>query len=324
MRPARAPWWGLVVAAVLAMTGHPAEASTGTTAPVGEPTPTADDRVLVLPLRLGPTVDPALHTELQAALERGLGRGRLAPFRDAQADACGDEACVQRRAATHQARYVLRGTVDERDRNFALALVLHDAGTGRAVAEARRDCEVCGSAELLETIADQGATLAARPAVEAPRLGVLLLRTRPSDAQARVDGAVVGQTPLRHPLPAGPHRIEVSRAGHHPAQREVVVTAGIEERVELELEPRRRPLRIVGAVLLGVGLPVAGLGGALLGIDGRPDRRRCSGDDVDFAGRCRFRFETTTAGIATTAGGVALVAAGIGLLIAQARRDRGR
>lgn len=290
-------------------------------------TPAADsmtERVLVLPLRAGATVDPSLLGELQAALERGLGRGRLLPFRDAQADACGDDACIRSRAAIHGARYVLRSRVEERERNFTTVLELLDAGTLAAVAEARRDCEVCGSAELLETLADQGAALAARPVVAAPRLGTLVLRTRPAGARARVDGEAVGSTPLRHEVAAGRHRVAFDRAGFVAVERDVVATAGVEELVEVELPRGRRPLRIAGAVLLGAGLGAAGAGGALLGFDGRPDRSRCTGDDVDFAGRCRFSFETTAAGAATTAGGLALVATGIALLVVDARRNRAR
>jgi len=317
----RAVAMSLLVAIGVASSPHIAAASPE---PAPSAPPTASERVLVLPLRAGATVDPTLLGELQAALERGLGRGRLLPFRDAQADACGDDACVRGRAAAHGARYVLRSRVDEHDRNFTLGLELLDAGTLAPVATAERDCEVCGSTELLETLADQGAALAARPVVAAPRLGTLVLRTRPDDARASVDGQAVGSTPVRHEVSAGRHRVAFERTGFVAVERDVVATAGVEELVEVELVRGRRPLRIAGAVLVGLGLPAAGAGGVLLGLDGRPDRSRCSGDDVDFAGRCRFSFETTTAGAATTAGGLALVAAGIALLVVDARRSRAR
>jgi hypothetical protein len=315
----------LVVAVTIGWVCPPAMAASPSTTPptAAPPAGTAtSERVLVLPLQVGTTVDPSLHAELQAALERGLGRGQLLPFRDAQADACRDDECVRARAAAHGARYVLRGEVSERDRNFSTALALLDATTLAPVAQARRDCEVCGSAELLETLADQGAALGARPVVAAPRLGTLWLRTRPEGARARVDGEAVGSTPLRHEVDAGPHRVAFELAGHLPVERDVVATAGVEELVEVELEPRRRPLRIAGAVLLGMGLGATGAGGVLLGIDGRPDRSRCTGDDVDFAGRCRLRFETTIPGAAATAGGVALVITGVALLVVDARRAR--
>lgn len=283
------------------------------------------ERVLVLPLRAGATVDPSLLGELRAALERGLGRGRLLPFRDAEADACGDDdACVRRRAAAHEARFVLRSRVDERDRNFATVLELLDADTLAPLAQARRDCEVCGSAELLETLAEQGATLAARPVVAAPRRGALVLRTRPTGARASVDGEAVGSTPVRHEVTAGRHRVAFERAGFVAVERDVVATAGVDELVEVELARGRRPLRIAGAVLLGAGLVAAGAGGVLLGLDGRPDRSRCTGDDVDFAGRCRFRFETTTAGATATAGGLAIAIVGLSLLVIDARRSHAR
>jgi hypothetical protein len=47
-------------------------------------------------------------------------------------------------------------------------------------------------------------------------------------------------------------------------------------------------------------------------------------DDADFVGRCRFSFETTTAGAATTAGGLALVTTGIVLLVVDAWRNHAR
>ena len=308
-----------------------APAPTGSTTPKLTPAegtssePTPAERVLVLPLRTGPTVDPGLHAELQAALERGLGRGSLLPFRDTQADACrGDDACVRGRAAAHGARYVLRSGVDERDRNFSTTLELLDASTLAVVARVERACEVCGSAELLETLDDQGATLAARQEGTTPELGTLLLRTRPAGAKASIDGQAVGPTPVRYEVGAGDHRVAFERAGFVPVELDVIATAGVEELVEVELVRGRRPLRIAGAILLGAGLPAAGAGGVLLGLDGRPDRSRCTGDDVDFEGRCRFSFETTTAGAATTAGGLALMATGIVLLIVDARRSRAR
>lgn len=285
----------------------------------------AGERVLVLPLAAGATVDPSLLGELQAALERGLGRGRLLPFRDAEADACGDDdACVRSRASAHAARFVLRSRVDERERNFSTVLELLDADTLAPVAQAQRDCEVCGSVELLETLADQGAALAARPVVAAPRLGTLVLRTLPGGARASVDGRAVGSTPVRHEVHAGRHRVAFERAGFVAVERDVVATAGVEELVEVELERGRRPLRIAGAVLLGAGLGAAGAGGVLLGIDGRPDQSRCTGDDVDFAGRCRFSFETTTAGATATASGLALAIVGLSLLVVDARRSHAR
>lgn len=326
--PARAAMaMGLVAAMGLASPRvaaayEPAEAAEASEAAEAERA--TGERVLVLPLRAGATVDPSLLGELRAALERGLGRGRLLPFRDAEADACGDDACVRSRAAAHEARFVLRSRVDERDRNFVTVLELLDADTLAPLAQARRDCEVCGSAELLETLAEQGATLAARPVVAAPRLGALVLRTRPAGARASVDGEAVGSTPLRHEVSAGRHRVAFERAGFVDVERDVVATAGVEELVEVELARGRRPLRIAGAVLLGAGLGAAGAGGVLLGLDGRPDRSRCTGDDVDFAGRCRWRFETTTAGATTTAGGLAIAIVGLSLLVIDARRSHAR
>lgn len=290
---------------------------------VGTSSAPARDPVLVLELDAGETITPDLAVDLQARLERGIGRGRMTPTRDAAADACTTDGCVRSRAAATRSTWVLRSTVWESDRNFAVELRLLDAETLDVVAQSRRECEVCGSAEVLELLEDQAAALAARPTIERPVLGALLLRSRPAQAKVTIDGEHAGSTPSRHEVSVGKHRVTFALAGYGPLTRDVVATAGVEELVEVELVRRRRPLRIAGAVLLGVGLGATAAGGTLLGLDQRPYRSRCSGDDVDFAGRCRFRLDTMIPGAATTAVGLAAVVTGTALLIAAAREGKG-
>ena len=274
------------------------------------------DVVLVLPVRAGATIGAELRRDLQATLEDGFSRGTLEPVRDAEADACGDDACVRARAQGVRATYVLRASVEEADRNFAIDLVLLDATTLQEVARSSRECEVCGSAEVLEVLADQAAALTRRPAVERPAMGVLVLRSDPSGADVAIDGDGIGRTPARREVPPGGHRVVFAMRGRATVTRDVAVVEGVEEVLAVELPRERSAMRIAGGVVLGVGLAAVGAGAGLLAVDGRPHRDRCSGDDVDFAGRCRFSLETTAGGAAAVAVGGAAIAIAIGLLVA--------
>jgi hypothetical protein len=55
--------------------------------------------------------------------------------------------------------------------------------------------------------------------------GTLVVLTNVSGADVIVDGQAVGTTPLERSLPAGPHRVEIRRAGLAPVRREVIVSA---------------------------------------------------------------------------------------------------
>lgn len=73
--------------------------------------------------------------------------------------------------------------------------------------------------------------------------GTLDVTSRPSGAQVRVDGVPVGQTPIKgHPLPAGPHKVTVTRTGHQPQQQPVTVKAGSTATLAVALEPTRASL----------------------------------------------------------------------------------
>lgn len=84
--------------------------------------------------------------------------------------------------------------------------------------------------------------------------------------------------------------------------------------------PRRDPLVPAGAATLAVGV-LATIGGAtLLALDDRQYQRRCSGDDVDVNGTCRFSYDTLTGGAVLTAVGVAAIGSGIAMLVVGKRR----
>jgi hypothetical protein len=71
------------------------------------------------------------------------------------------------------------------------------------------------------------------------RVGFLVLRTNVDGAEIRVDGEVVGRSPMSAPLSldVGRHRVEVSAVGHQPAQRTISMAGGDELDLAIELEP---------------------------------------------------------------------------------------
>jgi len=71
------------------------------------------------------------------------------------------------------------------------------------------------------------------------RIGTIAVRTFPDGAELRVDGVLVGKTPLARPLRvnAGHHAVQALLAGHAPQSREVDVVGRAELGLELTLEP---------------------------------------------------------------------------------------
>jgi hypothetical protein len=106
----------------------------------------------------------------------------------------------------------------------------------------------------------------ARLAPPSPPPPMLLVRSRPSGATVRVDGARAGVTPLELAIGAGPHHVVVEHARYQPAQ----LDADAPGRVLAELERPRALLRVVSSPP-----------GAEVAIDGRA------------AGTTPFAVETT-------------------------------
>jgi hypothetical protein len=75
------------------------------------------------------------------------------------------------------------------------------------------------------------------------RTGVLAVDSSPRSAALRIDDALVGRTPYRAlSMRAGAHRLVAESPGYHPAGRSIVVQAGGELAVRLDLTPARVPI----------------------------------------------------------------------------------
>ena len=105
-------------------------------------------------------------------------------------------------------------------------------GSGRRVASTRRPAPA--------RAAVKPAAAAAGPAPS----GLLFVNSNPS-GKVHVGGILRGYTPINGlTIPAGPHRIKISRRGFYPVSKTVKVVGGHRTEVEIELVPiRRRPKR---------------------------------------------------------------------------------
>lgn len=70
------------------------------------------------------------------------------------------------------------------------------------------------------------------------RIGTVLVRTSPEQAEIRLDGRVIGKTPLAQPVrvTAGPHTIEAMLADHATKVREINVAGRTATTIEITLE----------------------------------------------------------------------------------------
>lgn len=75
------------------------------------------------------------------------------------------------------------------------------------------------------------------------RTGALHVRSSPTGAALRIDGSVVGTTPYRSlSMRAGTYRLALDKRGFREATRSVVITAGSEADVVVELARAETPL----------------------------------------------------------------------------------
>ncbi|MFO7565539.1 MAG: PEGA domain-containing protein [Enhygromyxa sp.] len=212
--------------------------------------------------------------------------------------------------------------LDGSDRNYTLHWVATDPRREQPVILDSR-CELCSLVEIeqqfavdLTRICSQLDALDAGP-------GRLLLSSDPHDARVRINGQKVGRTPWSGELTAGEHSVELRALGHQPQRHTVAIVGNVETREHFSLRSsfaaRGRPTWPAWTSL-GLGLAMSVAGTALISIHGQPWTRRCSGDDIDVAGNCRFVLATRPLGISLALLGAGAIASGVGLML-WAQRD---
>ncbi len=94
------------------------------------------------------------------------------------------------------------------------------------------------------------AALQIAAAVSGGQSGFLTLTSNPDEAEVRIDGVMVGKTPLvEYKLSAGKHNIFLRKLGHKEEEHTVTIQAGAIEKINETLLPARKAVYI----LLGFG-----------------------------------------------------------------------
>jgi tetratricopeptide (TPR) repeat protein len=182
---------------------------------------------------------------------------------------------------------------------------------------------------------DRRIEIEAQLATLSRRIGAVRIACNEDGAKVMVDGHLVGQTPLKQPIPvsSGQHRIEIQATGRVPEERQIVVAGETEVTVSIDLpappppavaiqarppeEPRRR-LRIAGFTGIGVGIGGGVAAGALfaLAMNARSDYEAATSTaaaDVQRANAARDDFHRLSlaadllTGVSVAVGGVGLV-----------------
>jgi hypothetical protein len=244
--------------------------------------------VRLAPLQLPDDVAEADHERLDTSARQGLDRAGFTVEDDAA-------QVVTFTVERSESDYIVRGTIAD--------------DNGEVVA-AEEVCELCGIAELSETVAALAGRLGQRLALTREP-ATLEVESSPAGATVTIDGTTVGTTPLRTEVDAGSHELEVTKAGYRSDARRFQATGGASERFTLTLRGASYQRWLPWSLLAG-GLVGVGVGAGLLAIDDREIERDCN-PDVD--GRCQYLHETMAGGIAATAVGAALLVTGVTLAI---------
>lgn len=296
--------------------------------------------VAVLPLQVEGELSPADRDSLTKELVSGLERGAFGVVGPAavlsaspKADGCAKSKCLAAAASDTGATHVLRARVTVVDRDYSVAVELYDGRTGESLAKTDESCEICGitdAGNLMETAA---ATLRTKLDALAKGPSTLSIVSEPEGAEVRLDGEIIGVTPMERPVVPGKAVVRVSKEGFIGIEREVELVEGVAESLTFELEkvPSRLPSRPWGWVSLGLG--VAALGAAAtFAVFGATEREYKVGGDTenncyeneDENGNCKFVWNTEWHALGLGIAGGALTTLGIAVLLNSRAGKRGK
>ena len=331
---------------VLSVAGVADASGVAREAPPLDPTATADTqpaspvtvaagtlRAVVVP----PTVPAELPDEDRALFEerllRGLDRGGFelvtpAQLRDAGFDpsSCAGNTCAGALGSKYNATHVVFSTVRVEDRDYSVMVELADVSeAGEVIASSTQSCEICGSLDAAGLIETAAAVL--RTKLDALAVGptMLIATSTPEGAIVKIDGEVVGVTPLERAVPSGKHLLRVEADGYISLEREVTFVEGAQESLDLSLEPlpSRLPPARWGWASVASGLVLLGGGGALAWLDRRPQTFRCSEIEgtKDRLGNCKYLWNTRWYAAGSLATGGALLSLGVIILVEARTRS---
>lgn len=164
-----------------------------------------------------------------------------------------DGGQVSRAGKLVRADVFLFGTYSGNAEKMIVTLKAIDAATG-VVIEGRT--VTTSLAELLEQCSQTALQMAS--AIAGGKAGFLTLTTSPDEAEVRIDGILVGKTPLvEHKLSAGKHNLFLRKQGYKEEDHTVVIQAGIVEKMQETLLPARKPVNVILGVAYHRMLPSA-------------------------------------------------------------------
>ena len=287
-------------------------------------------RAAILPLAVEGELSDVDKETLTGSLVEGLRRGSfdVVPpadvlVADSSAGGCADKDCFVRVAKATRATHLVRAKVVVRDRDYDVKVELVDGKTGAIVAKSEEGCEICGVVDAGSLMDSAAATLRTKLDALAKGPSVLTVKSEPAGAEVRIDGEIVGVTPLERPIIPGDRVVRVSKEGFITIEREVTVVEGVAEEVSFGLEkvPHRLPKRPWGYVSLGLGIAGVGVAATFAALEDKPYKvgKACDGSNVDDSGRCRKLWDTEWIVFGTSLAAATLVTLGVAVLLTSSK-----
>ncbi len=280
----------------------------------------------MVPLQVSGALEAEWRTEFGERLRAGLERGDAEiVVRDAAA-ACRDDACWTAIAGEASAGFVVSTSVTIVERDYAMRIDVRSGRDGRVVASVEQRCELCGLGEAAKQLSDMAAAAAGKLDALASARAVLAIESVPEGADIALDGTKVGKTPLVRDVVPGTHSVGASLSGHRAQARDVEAVAGMQQLVRFELVEAipsgRKHLRNFGWAALALGGAAVVAGAPLVAIDERPVTSRCTGDNVNAFGVCKYRYDTLVGGAVLIGVGAAAIVTGTVIAIVTRKAVR--
>lgn len=253
---------------------------------------------------------------------------------------CTDYKCIRSVADDSAAQWVVQPALSTVVHDYGIAVRLYDAA-GTLKVDESSTCEICSYPDAIEALVTEAAEVrepliryvdnpyADREAAEFEDddISRLAIRTEPPGALVRLDGERIGKTPVEIDVEPGLRDLQITLRHHNDIVQTVRAPRGGSELLTYTMvendERQTRALRITAWTFSMVGVALIGAGVPLLALEERPVRNQCSGNDVDFNGRCRYRYDTLLPGALLTGFGMASLVTGITTgVIAAVRKGR--
>lgn len=304
--------------------------------------PAGKTRVAVMPLLTEGEVPSEVRSEARDEIKAIL-RNENVEFVDGRPTGanCTDFECIHSVAEDADAQWVIQPALSTLDHDYGIAVRLFDAA-GNLKAEEESTCEICSYPDAVEALVREAKQLkvpllefVANPygdreqeGSETEDISRFAIRTDPEGALVKIDGVRIGKTPLELDVEPGLRDLEITLRNHNDVVKTERAPRGGSKLLSYTLiennEKQTRALRITGWTFSMLGVGLLGAGVPLLALEERPVKNQCSGDDIDFNGRCRYRYDTLLPGALLTGFGIASLLTGITTgVIAASRRNKG-